>query len=86
MYSIVHKNGLKRMLNTSSKRLFLSEAIPNEKKQNDFNKDLGLVTTDVLRYKMQVSQFYTFLEKYTGKQIPDESALRKNNFEPIFGY
>lgn len=35
---------------------------------------------------MQVSQFYTFWEKYTGKHIPDESALRKNYFEPIFGY
>ncbi|KAF0761750.1 Uncharacterized protein FWK35_00025576 [Aphis craccivora] len=63
------------MLNTSLKQLFLSEATLNEKKKNDFNKDLGLALVTVI-----------FKLKYTGKHIPDESALRKNYFEPIFEY
>jgi len=33
---------------------------------------------------MQVPQFRSFLEKYTGKHIPDESVLRKNYFGPCY--
>jgi hypothetical protein len=42
VHTAVHKNGLKRKLNTSSKQLFLSEAIPNKNNVNDFNKNLCL--------------------------------------------
>jgi len=33
---------------------------------------------------MQVPQFHTFLEKYTGHHIPDESALRTNYLVPCY--
>lgn len=73
MWTIVHKNGLKYKLNTSSKQLFLLEATPKEKMLSDFNKDmyLPLVTanTCISWYKMQVPRFGTFLEKYTGKHF-----------------
>uniref|UniRef100_A0A2S2PMY2 DUF659 domain-containing protein n=1 Tax=Schizaphis graminum TaxID=13262 RepID=A0A2S2PMY2_SCHGA len=69
IHTAVHKNGLKRKLNTSSKQLFLSEATPNENNLNNFNKDLclALVAANIPWYKMQVPQFHTFLEKYTDK-------------------
>jgi len=86
VHTNVNINGLKRKLNTSSKQLFLSEATPNENNLNYFNKDLclALVAANIPWYKMQVPPFRTFLEKYTGKHIPDESALRKNYLEPCY--
>jgi len=75
---------VKRKLNTSSKQLFLLEATHNKDNSNDFNKDLylALVAANIPWYKMQVLQFHTLREKYTGRQTPDESALRKNYFGP----
>lgn len=88
VHTNVHINGLKRKLNTSTKQLFLSEATPKENDLKDFNKDLclALVAANIPCYKMQfyIFQFRTFLEKFTGKHIPDESALRKNYLEPCY--
>jgi hypothetical protein len=86
VHTAVHKNGLKRKLNTSSKQLFLSEDTPNKNNLNNFNKYLclALVVANIPWYKMQVTQFRKFLKKYTGKHIPDESALLKNYLEPCY--
>ncbi|KAE9534007.1 hypothetical protein AGLY_008743 [Aphis glycines] len=34
--------------------------------------------------KLQIPEFKNFLEKYTGKHIPDESTLRKNYLGPCY--
>lgn len=58
--------------------MFLLKATSNEKNVNDFNKHLclALVAVNIPWYKLQVSQFHSFLGKYTGRH--DETVLRKN--------
>ncbi|KAF0764255.1 DUF659 domain-containing protein [Aphis craccivora] len=73
-----HQEALKRKL-TTSKQLFLSEST-SKKNVNEFYEDLcmSFVAANIPWYKLQNPQFRAFLEKYTGKHIPDESLLRKN--------
>jgi len=56
------------------------------KTPNSFHEELcaSLISANIPWYKLQVSQFKTFLEKYTGLHIPDESTLRKNYLGPLF--
>lgn len=59
--------------------MFLSEST-SKKNVNEFYEDLcmSFVAANIPWYKLQNPQFRAFLEKYTGKHIPDESLLRKN--------
>jgi hypothetical protein len=46
----------------------------------NFFKDLcnAKVAADIPWYKLQVLKFRSFFEKHCKRQVPDESALRKN--------
>jgi len=50
------------------------------KQENDFNHDLAeaLLPANIPLYKVNNVKFKASLEKYTSKNIPDESTLRKN--------
>lgn len=58
----------------------------NTNKKNDFNYDLAeaLVSANIPLYKVNNLKFKVFLEKYTSKNIPDESPLRKNYVDDIY--
>jgi len=66
------------------KQLFVLDA--KQKSGNVFNEDLcaALVVSNIPRNKLQIPEFKNFLEKYTGKHIPDESTLRKNYIGPCY--
>lgn len=66
------------------KQLFVLDA--NPKSGNVFNEDLcaALVVSNIPWNKLQIPEFKNFLEKYTGKHIPDESTLRKNYLGPCY--
>lgn len=44
----------------------------------------AMVATNIPFHKLQSTPFKSFLEKYTNKQIPDESTLRKNYLNICF--
>jgi len=75
----LHNNALKRRANDNKKQLFVLDA--NPKYGNIFNKDLcsTLIVANIPWNKLQIPEFKNFLEKYTGKHIPDERTLRKND-------
>ena len=54
------------------------EAVNADRKQ--FNSDLceALVNANIPLSKLENKSFRSFLEKYTGNVVPDESTLRKN--------
>lgn len=55
------------------------EEIVAEENQNQFNSDLckGLIAADIPLNKLSNEEFKEFLKKYTGKEIPDQTTLRK---------
>lgn len=67
----------------STSQLLLTE---NTNKKSDFNSDLteALVFANIPLYKVNNFKFKNFLEKYTSKNIPDESTLRKNYVDSIY--
>lgn len=58
----------------------------NTNKKSDFNSDLAeaLLFSNIPLYKVNNFKFKNFLEKYTSKNIPDESTLRKNYVDSIY--
>jgi len=54
--------------------------VKNKPKLDSFNEELcrSLVVANISWNKLQVPLFQEFLEKYTGRHIPDESTLRRN--------
>ncbi|XP_050547438.1 CGG triplet repeat-binding protein 1-like, partial [Daktulosphaira vitifoliae] len=67
-----HQEALKRKSN-NPKQLFLPEST-SKKNVNELYEDLclSLIVANIPWYKLQNPQFRAFLEKYTGKHIPDE--------------
>jgi hypothetical protein len=55
--------------------LFLNPGAPD-----NFSAELceALVAANIPLYKINNGKFKAFLEKHTGKNIPEESTLRKN--------
>lgn len=51
-----------------------------------FSKDLckALVSANIPLKKVGNLEFRAFLEKYCGRQVPDESTLRKNYIGPLY--
>jgi len=43
-----------------------------------------MIAANIPWYKLQVPKFKCFLEKYTNKNIPDESTMRKNYLQPCY--
>jgi len=60
------------------------DAKPNS--GNIFNEDLcsALIVDNIPWNKLQIPKFKNFLEKYSGKNIPDESTLRKHYLDPCY--
>ncbi|KAL4125875.1 hypothetical protein QTP88_010112 [Uroleucon formosanum] len=58
----------------------------NLNKKSDFKSDLteALVFANIPLYKVNNLKFKNFLEKYTSKNIPDESTLRKDYVDSIY--
>ncbi|XP_050530617.1 uncharacterized protein LOC126899610 [Daktulosphaira vitifoliae] len=58
----------------------------NTNKKSDFNSDLAdaLLPANIPLYKVNNLKFKKFLEKYTFKNIPNESTLRKNYVDSIY--
>ncbi|KAL4119421.1 hypothetical protein QTP88_012230 [Uroleucon formosanum] len=77
-------NALNRRTNDNKKQLFVLDAKP--KSGNIFNEDLcsALIVVNIPWNKLQIPEFKNFLEKYTGKHIPDESTPRKNYLGPCY--
>ncbi|KAL4085190.1 hypothetical protein QTP88_023810 [Uroleucon formosanum] len=80
----LHKSALNRRANDNKKQLFVLDAKP--KSGNIFNEDLcsALIVANIPWNKLQITEFKNFLEKYTGKHIPDESTFRKNYLGPCY--
>jgi len=78
----LHKNSLKRSENLKQ-QVFLVE---NKPKLDSFNEELcrSLFVANIPWNKLQEPLFREFLEKYTGRYIPDESTLRRNYLEPCY--
>lgn len=73
MNTTLHSSALKRKTD-NKKQLYVLEA--KSKNSNIFNEELcaSLISANILWNKLQVPQFKTFLEKYTGNHIPDEHS------------
>lgn len=80
----LHGSAVKRRANENKKQLFVLDA--KSKSGNIFNEDLcsALIQANIPWNKLQIPEFKNFLEKYTGKHIPDESTLRKNYLGPCY--
>lgn len=78
-----HVSTTKHKFNVSRKnkfkQQFLSEASTSGSQSNIFSKDLchAMMSADIPLWKVNNPVFKGFLEKYSGKSIPDESTLRK---------
>jgi len=75
---------------SSSKQSFIAEAFKNGEAQNKSLKEFGAELTSTFIQvgiplsKLSQKPLRQFLEKYTGKSIPDESTLRKIYIKPIY--
>uniref|UniRef100_A0A2S2PVX4 DUF659 domain-containing protein n=1 Tax=Sipha flava TaxID=143950 RepID=A0A2S2PVX4_9HEMI len=80
----LHKSALNRKANDNKQQFFVLDAKP--KSGNIFNEDFcsALIVANIPWNKLQIPEFKNFLEKYTGKHIPDESILRKNYLGPCY--
>ena len=64
----------------------LAECSRRTDSREEFMMELcyAMVATNIPFHKLQSTPFKSFLEKYTNKQIPDESTLRKNYLNICF--
>lgn len=78
---VQHINALQRN-NKQQKQLFIT----NSNTKNVFFEDLcnAFVCSNIPLHKLDNHVFKSFLEKYTGNTIPDESTLRKNYIPNIY--
>lgn len=82
--SAVHLNGQKKMRDKTQR--LLSEPAQNSSKKSEFFSDMceAFVAANIPLWKLQNSTFSAFLQKYTGKEIPSESTLRKNYLKKVY--
>ena len=54
---------------------------------NTFNRDLctALISSNIPIFKVSNKSFSSFLEKYTGHKVPDETTLGKYYVEAMYG-
>jgi hypothetical protein len=76
---------VKKFINKPQRQILLSEAIETQPAKN-FHKDLCrvFVSAGISWNKLNNNEFQQFLEKYTGKIVPDESTLRKNYLPELY--
>lgn len=69
-----------KSLQSSKRQVLLTQMQQSLSGRNAFFQDLcrAMVAANIPWYKLQVPEFRSFLQKYCGQQIPDESTLRKN--------
>lgn len=69
-----------KALQTSKKQVLLSQMQQSSSARNEFFYDMctAMVAANIPWYKLQVPKYRAFLEKYCGRQIPNDSTLRKN--------
>lgn len=80
-----HQNSAKKFLNQSQRQSLLSETVEAPPIKT-FNSDLcrAFVSALIPWNKLKNPDLEGFLQKYTGKTIPDESTLRKNYLPNIY--
>lgn len=66
-------------LQTSKKQVLLSQMQQSSNVRSEFFHDMcnAMVAANIPWYKLQVPKYRAFLEKYCGRQIPNDSTLRK---------
>lgn len=77
--SRTHKDHIKLFESRPERQILLSESI-NLGERNSFAKDLSeaILAAGIPWVKIENYRVKSFLQKYTGKIVPDESTLRKN--------
>lgn len=73
-------------LKAKSKQSFIKNTLDNQNKQANFPLDLcqAMLESDIPLWKLNHPSFKNFLEKYTGKCVPDQSTIRKNYVSSIY--
>ncbi|XP_025421015.1 CGG triplet repeat-binding protein 1-like [Sipha flava] len=73
-------------LKAKSKQSFIKNTLDNQNKQANFPLDLyqAMLESDIPLWKLNHPSFKKFLEKYTGKYVPDQSAISKNYVSAIY--
>ena len=83
--SVTHRNK-KSADQSSSGQQFIGAASKVVDSQNaEFRADLcaAFVSANIPLFKLQNEALKNFLQKYTGKTVPDESSLRKTYISPV---
>ena len=80
-----HIAAVHRMQRSGLKQSTLSSVSTPETDSSTFNADLceALLAVNIPLFKLNDPKFKSFLEKYTGKRILDESTMRKNYVSPL---
>ncbi|OXA41172.1 CGG triplet repeat-binding protein 1, partial [Folsomia candida] len=80
-----HQNLAKKFTLDPQRQILLNEAVESNSNR-PFYKDMcyAFVSAGIPWKKLQNSALENFLEKYTGRSIPDQSTLRKNYLPTIY--
>ncbi|KAL4091427.1 hypothetical protein QTP88_026119 [Uroleucon formosanum] len=59
------------------KQIFIKDSFEDQNSEFSLDLCLAFLASDILLWKLHNTTFNTFLQKYIGKHIPDESTIRK---------